>query len=662
MSVPSLSLDFTTPERARASARRLDFTRASAGMADVGNVPANWPRFVEVDADTGETGLLVEEARTNIFKFSEKLATSSTWANFGNTVEFALDDFPPVAGHFWNRIIPRTANAEQGLYQATSQVVACELSVLAKADGYGYLYLGALYTANSIGNGFVFDLNGDGSATLVGSGLAASANIEHLGDGVYLCSVNLENLSNNVLDRWVISANDDASVSLNGSSKMPVFAGDGVSGIKVCAPQLEVGAFRTSYIPTPANFTSRASIAKYFDRDMVLQEAAINVARPHYIYDSVTGKAVGGALLYEAAATNELLHNRDLSNGVWASINGGTYAYDQTGIDGAANSAVTLTDAGAGARGYQQAVTIPDDGNPVLGFAFFKKTQSAASFPSLGLDLTGGTSLIQRTIIDTDTGQAVGRTSLSDGAFTVTDCGEWWLVVNTLTNNSSGNTTATFLVSAAVAQSLSGTIDTALAGSCVIDYPQLELNTTQPTSPIETVASAVTRAADVVASSAVARASELTSLTFDPFAGLTEYTLVVDLIVPPGDTGASPYVYDNSPVGQGQRLSLLVSVATSDFWLYVQNGTSVYSLYPDILAAAGERVKVAVRMTDTAVSVIATGAAMKTANIVAAPNPVGLPSIGKNAGSGAQLGSPIHSVKAYPRAFTDAELIAASTL
>jgi len=99
----------------------------------------------------------------------------------------------------------------------------------------------------------------------------------------------------------------------------------------------------------------RNSVAKYWDADGVLQEAAINVPRFEY---------VGGhwAYLGEPEGTNECLYNRDFTNAAWVKTNV-TAAKTQTGIDGVANSCSSLTASAADGTVLQTVTLGADDHN-----------------------------------------------------------------------------------------------------------------------------------------------------------------------------------------------------------------------------------------------------------------------------------------------------------
>lgn len=74
------------------------------------------------------------------------------------------------------------------------------------------------------------------------------------------------------------------------------------SSVVVWGAQLEAGSFPTSYIPTPATFTGRASTKTYFDSNGVMQTAASGVAATDYGY--VDGRWVSKGLSLEPQATN----------------------------------------------------------------------------------------------------------------------------------------------------------------------------------------------------------------------------------------------------------------------------------------------------------------------------------------------------------------------
>lgn len=112
-------------------------------------------------------------------------------------------------------------------------------------------------------------------------------------------------LSGGWVRAWLVfttpsSSSVDAGINLYTADGV----GDGVSGAFLWGAQLEAGSFPTSYIPTPATFTGRASTKTYFDSNGVMQTAASGVAVTDYGY--VDGRWVSKGLSLEGQATNLL--------------------------------------------------------------------------------------------------------------------------------------------------------------------------------------------------------------------------------------------------------------------------------------------------------------------------------------------------------------------
>ena len=134
----------------------------------------------------------------------------------------------------------------------------------------------------------------------------------------YVTSTGYSDAGNGWLRIWLVYTLPTASVTEWGLNLQGgTTTGDGVSGVLIYGPQLEVGSFPTSYIPTPATFTGRASTATYLDANGVVQTAASGVARSNaYDYDS-DGVLRPIGLLLEKSATNLLLYSEQFDNAVW---------------------------------------------------------------------------------------------------------------------------------------------------------------------------------------------------------------------------------------------------------------------------------------------------------------------------------------------------------
>lgn len=100
----------------------------------------------------------------------------------------------------------------------------------------------------------------------------------------------------------------------------------------------------------PGVACTRSTVATYFDSAGLLQTAAINTPRLHW----VAGECQG--LLVEPACTNQVFYCRDLSNAYWTKTNM-TAALSATGIDGVASSATRLTATAGNAKVVKGSIT-----------------------------------------------------------------------------------------------------------------------------------------------------------------------------------------------------------------------------------------------------------------------------------------------------------------
>jgi hypothetical protein len=192
-----------------------------------------------------------------------------------------------------------------------------------------------------------------------------------------------------------------------------------------------------------------ATCATYFGPDGLLRVALANRLRLTY---GDPAASLGAALLLEGARTNVCLRNRDLANAAWTKVSCSAVK-DQTGIDGVASSASRIT-ATAGNGTCLQAIT--------LG--------SSARAQSAYIKRLVGSGTIQMTMDNGGTWTTVTVTSA-------------WTRV-TIPTQTIANPTVGF-------QIVTNT------DSVAIDFVQNE-NGAYASSPIETVAALVTRAADVL--------------------------------------------------------------------------------------------------------------------------------------------------------------------
>ncbi len=255
---PSLNLDFAN---SRALDPRITFARASSAMYydDMGKyrqAATNEARF-DHDPVTGECkGLLIEESRTNLLKYSEQF-DNALWGKGGGMsvvpdaavspdgLSTAEKLIPPAGGTFVNGIY-----AGQNV---TKSAVAMQYTVscYAKAGEYNKIRVFACGANTSTARAYCDFVLSTGIAYTPNQGTAGfsdcTASIVPAGNGWYRCSITVTSDTHTAISAYFYAA--DTGVA----------TGDGASGIYIWGAQLEAGDFPTSYIPTTSAQATRAA-------------------------------------------------------------------------------------------------------------------------------------------------------------------------------------------------------------------------------------------------------------------------------------------------------------------------------------------------------------------------------------------------------------------
>jgi hypothetical protein len=265
-----------------------------------------------------------------------------------------------------------------------------------------------------------------------------SATITDIGSGWCLCSVTAITAVSSAFDVII------ALVANTTSPRTSSYAGDGTSGVYIYGAQLEVGDTATTYIANGAYSATNTPLA----------------ANP-----------TCNGLLIEEARTNRLLWNRDATDAAWVKTDV-TAAKDQTGIDGVANAASSLT-------------STADNGTCIQTI-------------TLGFGSRTGSVFLKRI-----TGTGNVQVSLDGSTWSTVDLSdtEWRRIVlsGTVTNPTVG-------------------IRLAVSGDAVaMDYGQIE-DGAFATSPILTTTASATRAAD---------ATRITGIKFSDWYRPDEGTFIV---------------------------------------------------------------------------------------------------------------------------------------
>jgi hypothetical protein len=255
---PSLDLNFA---RTRALDPRITFTRASTGTfvgSDglIKNAASGAARF-DHNPVTGESlGLLVEEARTNLVRYSQDI-TNAAWDK-GNLTATKETISGPAGTIGYDKIILGTFSNSSGQIRigitANSGTVYSN-SVYVKQGTCRYVNLIQQYN-NSSGTGAYFDLQT--GTFLTGGGLTASSTrIQALAGGWYRIQITVTDVGPGGSAGFILSPMTIPNPVINGSGGRE-YNGNG-EFIYAYGAQIEAGDFPTSYIPTTATAVTRAA-------------------------------------------------------------------------------------------------------------------------------------------------------------------------------------------------------------------------------------------------------------------------------------------------------------------------------------------------------------------------------------------------------------------
>ena len=200
-------------------------------------------------------GLLIEEARTNIVKFSEDFthrSPSDGWNNHGAKVTITTNaTTAPDGTQTADKLIPTTDyNANHLTYHTTnSDGIA---SVYAKAGGYNYVSV-ILQKSNNTSAGVSVNLtNGTIHAT---QNAHADTKVQNVGNGWYRIILRSSTTGHN---HYSIQPHNGGTPDTTYYFRT-TFNGDGTSGVFVWGAQQEAGTFATSYIPTSGSAATRSA-------------------------------------------------------------------------------------------------------------------------------------------------------------------------------------------------------------------------------------------------------------------------------------------------------------------------------------------------------------------------------------------------------------------
>ena len=275
----------------------------------------------------------------------------------------------------------------------------------------------------------------------------------------------------------------------NATSKLQVVGDTRVSGVVTAfdfyndaeypniRPTLDLAFAQTKILDSRITFT-RASTATYVNASGLIASAAVNEAR--FDHNPATGESLG--LLVEEARTNLITYSEQFDNAAWTS-NANVTSNTDTAPDG---NLTADTYSSTGAQLQTSFISITQNTNYTASL-FIKKTTGRAYTAGLYLIYDSGT--LYTILFNTNDGTFSAITGANSPTVKSDNAGNYWRV--SLTANSGSTVNVRF----ALYPNLNA-VATAGTGQQVVWGAQLEAGAF-PTSYIPTVASTVTRAADV---------------------------------------------------------------------------------------------------------------------------------------------------------------------
>jgi len=345
----------------------ITFTRASsatyfdsAGVLQTATT--NVPRFDYNPSTLAARGLLIEEARTNLWSYSDDFGNAA-WSKGGATVSTDTTT-APTGTSIADSLIENSSTGQHRAFRTVSGTTNTNpytVSFFAKANTRTRVYVGIVESPTFSRQGSaVFDLSA-GTIVSVGSGsngaTGGSATITNVGNGWYRCTYTL-----------TLGGTDTAifsDINLVSTGTTISYTGDGTSGLYLFGAQLEAGAFPTSYIPTVASTVTRAA-----------DIASVNTVSPWYnategsLYTESQQLVAQTAVIFprivvvdNGSTTNALLHlwRTDTSRLYANGVSSGSSQYD-LGVNGVTQTSVNKIASAFAANNFAASV----NGGPVL--------------------------------------------------------------------------------------------------------------------------------------------------------------------------------------------------------------------------------------------------------------------------------------------------------
>ena len=293
--LPSMALDFTTASLDS----RVTFTRTGNtatvinSSGNVAAINADLPRFDYNPVTLACKGLLIEEARTNLFLYSAEF-DNAYWTKTRSSIT-ANATISPEGSLTGDKLVENLDNGTHIIVrtETTTNTSANTWSIYAKAGERPSINISVREATTFLrSSNATFNLSaGTVGAVSNAGGSSGTATIQNAGNGWYRCSL--------TITLGGVNTNSQAFFQINNGSASS-YQGNGTSGIFVWGAQLELGGFTTSIIPTEATTVTR-------NPDV----AVMTSTNFSDWYTATTGAAVVWAIPQTATGTRPLLQFDD---------------------------------------------------------------------------------------------------------------------------------------------------------------------------------------------------------------------------------------------------------------------------------------------------------------------------------------------------------------
>lgn len=562
---------------------------ATSTAATGGNIP-----IVAAAADNNSFYAGVNGA-TALFLWGAQLVQGSTAGDYQRTdaAAAAVQYTAPDGSRTADKLVEDTATAAHRTWQApTTAAAAHTFSVYLKAAERSF----ALIYAGVTNVGVMVNLLTGATNTVAGITAPTSSSVTDAGNGWYRCSMTFTTTAA-ASSVFVYLANNSTSFS---------YAGDGTSGVLLWGAQLSNSASLDPYVYNPV---AAPTSAAYYG--------------PRFDYDPVTLANKG--LLIEEQRTNLVTYSQEF--GSWTNSGATITANTLLAPDGT-TTADTVARTTSTSDHVYNALSFTGDAVKAVS-VWIKKGTSPAALIAL-LDVTAS---LYRLWVDVTWSGTTPSLAFTNGSLiSSTNYGNgWWRLELATTSVTAANTNRLY-----VYPGRTGSVN----GDNIYCWGAQAENATFATSYIPTVASQVTRTADVAL---------MQGANFSNWYNVNQGTFTVDFT--PDLTRASPTRIIN--VGQGAAAGRVVDINSDGTNWLSYNGTTNLTLGPSAVTSATQKIATVYAAGDYAGTL--NGATPATLNS-ALLNVATRMSIGSYDGTLGFLNGHIRRIGYYPTRLANAQL------